>query len=166
MREGIFEKLLTEELDESLRFSELNPTFADVDKADQPHVFARHIGSVVTRALSEISEPPERIRTANAVLALLKSPQEMIVEPAQQLQRLRRDPGPGVLDRTSVRPATPLSEVALLTNAGNGEPSIGHELQAEIASADSVDLVCAFIRWSGVRLLGVSPLEWWGLVAR
>lgn len=153
MREGIFEKLLTEELDESLRFSELNPTFADVDKADQPHVFARHIGSVVTRALSEISEPPERIRTANAVLALLKSPQEMIVEPAQQLQRLRRDPGPGVLDRTSVRPATPLSEVALLTNAGNGEPSIGHELQAEIASADSVDLVCAFIRWSGVRLL-------------
>ena len=37
----------------------------------------------------------------------------------------------------------------LLVN-GEGQPNIGSELRAEIASADSVDLICAFVIWSGV----------------
>ncbi|MGH3936771.1 MAG: phospholipase D-like domain-containing protein, partial [Pseudonocardiaceae bacterium] len=51
-----------------------------------------------------------------------------------------------------MRPATPLSDVALLTNTP-GEPSLGAELRAELASADQVDLLCAFIRWHGIRVL-------------
>ncbi|HTU80202.1 MAG TPA: hypothetical protein VMF09_15730 [Solirubrobacteraceae bacterium] len=49
-------------------------------------------------------------------------------------------------------PATPLSESDLLINA-EGQPNIGSELRAELASADSVDLICAFVIWSGVRQL-------------
>ena len=49
-------------------------------------------------------------------------------------------------------PVTPLSSAALLTNAPE-EPSLGAELRAELASADRVDLLCAFIRWHGVRVL-------------
>lgn len=33
------------------------------------------------------------------------------------------------------------------------EPSVGLTLQAEIPSADRFDLLCAFIKWSGLRLL-------------
>jgi superfamily II DNA or RNA helicase len=47
-------------------------------------------------------------------------------------------------------PETPLSESALLVNAA-GEPSLGHELRRELASADRVDLLCAFVKWSGLR---------------
>jgi len=153
MQEGIFEDLLTEELSERLRRADLLPSFEDIDKADQAHVFARHVGTVVAQVLSGIQEPAQRIARANAIFELLEAPEATIIDPAQHLLRLRRPAAAGVRDRTSIRPATPLSEVALLTNAGNGEPSIGHELPAEMASADSVDLVCAFIRWSGVRLL-------------
>ena len=45
-------------------------------------------------------------------------------------------------------PATPFSQSDLLVNA-DGQPNIGSELKAELASADSVDLLCAFVMWSG-----------------
>jgi HKD family nuclease len=40
----------------------------------------------------------------------------------------------------------------LLVNA-EGQPNVGSELRAELATADSVDFICAFIIWSGVRHL-------------
>lgn len=40
----------------------------------------------------------------------------------------------------------------MLTNS-HGEPSLGAELRAELVSADSVDLLCAFVMWPGIRLL-------------
>ncbi len=49
-------------------------------------------------------------------------------------------------------PATPFSQSDLLVNA-EGQPNIGSELKAELASADRVDLICAFVIWSGVRQL-------------
>jgi len=56
-------------------------------------------------------------------------------------------------------PATPLAASDLLVNA-DGQPNIGSELRAELASAEHVDLICAFVIWSGVvqlrdALLGV-----------
>jgi superfamily II DNA or RNA helicase/HKD family nuclease len=49
-------------------------------------------------------------------------------------------------------PATPFSQSDLLVNA-EGQPNVGSELRAELATADSVDLICAFVIWSGVRHL-------------
>ena len=46
----------------------------------------------------------------------------------------------------------PLTDAALLTNA-HGEPTLGAELRAEIDTADEVDLLCAFVKWHGLRLL-------------
>ncbi|GAC58393.1 putative helicase [Gordonia hirsuta DSM 44140 = NBRC 16056] len=153
MHEGIFEELVTERVRQSLQETDLLASFGDVEKIDQPHVFARHVGNIVAQHLTALKDADDRIAVANRVIQLLDAPHENISRPPRQLLRLHRESAPGAHDRTSVRPTTPLSEVALLTNAGNGEPSIGHELPAEMASADSVDLVCAFIRWSGVRLL-------------
>ena len=62
--------------------------------------------------------------------------------------RRRPDGKPEVIER----PLTPLLDTTLLTNA-RGEPSVGHELRAEVHSTDAIDVVMAFIRWSGVRPL-------------
>ncbi|MBM7368981.1 DUF3427 domain-containing protein [Gordonia hydrophobica] len=153
MQEGIYEKLVTKRLNENLvGLDAFGFDTASVDNADQPHVLARHVSEVVFHHLDSIKDPGKRLSAANRLLADLISDHDLVDEPVRQLTRVHRPAGPGVVDRTAVRPTTPLSEVALLTNA-SGEPSIGHELPAELASADSVDLVCAFIRWSGVRLL-------------
>src|SRR3954449_13447554 len=50
------------------------------------------------------------------------------------------------------RPAIPLTTSALLVN-GRGQPRIGYEVTRELASADHVDLLCAFIKWQGLRVL-------------
>ncbi len=44
------------------------------------------------------------------------------------------------------------SEAALLTNT-KGEPSLGAEVRAELDTADEVDLLIAFVKWHGLRLL-------------
>ena len=50
------------------------------------------------------------------------------------------------------RPLTPLSELALMTNA-KGEPNMASELNAELASADRVDVVMSFVKHSGLNLI-------------
>lgn len=51
-----------------------------------------------------------------------------------------------------VHPGIPLSQSALLVNARD-EYRIGFELKKEIRSADRIDFICSFIKWSGLRLL-------------
>jgi len=51
-----------------------------------------------------------------------------------------------------VHPGIPLSQSALLVNSRD-EYRIGFELKKEIQSADRVDFICSFIKWSGLRLL-------------
>lgn len=50
------------------------------------------------------------------------------------------------------RPGIPLSQSALLVNARD-EYRIGAELKKEIKSADRIDFICSFIKWSGLRLI-------------
>src|ERR1035437_108795 len=49
-------------------------------------------------------------------------------------------------------PAIPFSQSDLLVNA-EGQPNIGSELRAELGTADGLDLIRAFVIWTGVRHL-------------
>jgi HKD family nuclease len=51
--------------------------------------------------------------------------------------------------RTAARPLIPLLDTTLLTNSP-GEPNVGSQVRTEIESSDSIDLVMAFIRTSGL----------------
>lgn len=50
------------------------------------------------------------------------------------------------------RPDTPLARSALLTGT-RIDPSLASQLSKEITAADRVDILCSFIKWSGLRLL-------------
>lgn len=131
---------------------DLRAEFAKVDPADQPHVLARHVYELTRRALEGQTDPSDRIQLLNRVVSLLSTPAAEVDAPARQLQRLALPPGPGVVDIERVRPKTPLSDAALLTNS-TGEPNLAAELRSEIDTADEVDLLCAFVKWHGLRLL-------------
>ncbi len=76
-------------------------------------------------------------------------PSSAIVEGPRQLLTLAEQEAPGVY---ALRPLTPLSETSLITNSSD-DPSLGAELRAELATADRIDLLCAFVKWYGIRVL-------------
>ncbi|MFE1793470.1 DUF3427 domain-containing protein [Streptomyces sp. NPDC059525] len=160
---GVHETLITTALEEHLK--ELIASGAVV--IDEPvnadtaqHVLTRHVAQTVGHILRKLA-PEDRVRATNDILHSLSA-----YEGAQEVTR-PVVPGPrqllAVAESTpvepssptatyAVRPSTPFSDTALLTNSPE-DPSLGSELRAELATADRIDLLCAFVKWTGLRLL-------------
>ena len=153
--EGIFEDLLTGRLAKHLEgLRDLVDSVDDVPKSEAPAALARFLGPAIEAKLSTL-DPEQMVGLSNRILELLDHSDEVLPGP-RNLLSLTRD---GDIRRRSFkRPQTPLSEAALLTN-GRDEPQLRSELLAELSSADSVDLLCAFIKWEGLRLLTESLEE-------
>lgn len=148
---GLYEALITERLNARL-IGSYDTSRKRVDKADLPHILGRHLYQESVRVLAAISEDEGRIRLTNELLALMTSATDPVISPATELHRVTPAPGPGVLTYEDVRPTTPLADAALLTNSQD-EPSLASELRAEIDTSDEVDLLCAFVKWYGLRLV-------------
>lgn len=117
-----------------------------VDDEDFPQYAAHHISRRVKSALAR-ADRDDRVDLANAILRVL---------PDDDLSR-ELHTGPDLLtavfeDAPVQRPSTPLTEAALFTNAV-GTPSLNSELRLEMSSANRVDLLCAFVKWSGITVL-------------
>ncbi len=158
---GLYEALLTERLAGELQAlpDRLVPRIGDLRPADAPNRIALHLARVVERSLADL-DGDERVRAGVALARELietiarstsGSADEAPVTPAQVLHALlarRPDGSADVIEE----PLIPLLDTALLTNAP-GEPHVGRQVQAEIDSADAIDVVMAFIRWTGIAPL-------------
>ncbi len=152
LAEGLYELLHTEDLTARMETQpELQAAFETVADDLSPEVLARYIANQARRALAAAA-PADRVAVANSILSDLQGA-ALIQAGPQQLTSLF--PPEGLAARQVFRPSTSFSRPALLTN-GKDDPSLASELNAELASADRVDMLCAFIRWSGLRLLGKS----------
>lgn len=153
MPAGLYQSVVTRDLDQTLqRLARLTPDCRTVDDADVPHVLSRHVAAAVEHALRSTRSRDHRLTIVNRILEQLESLDEQVVAPPSQLLRLAGQTRPGMVAMPAVRPATPLADAALLTNA-HGEPNLGGELRAELDTSDDVDLLCAFVKWHGIRLL-------------
>ncbi|MEA2493338.1 MAG: hypothetical protein QOJ29_1249, partial [Thermoleophilaceae bacterium] len=156
--EGLHESVVTRDLatrvDSDLQF---RADLATVHEPDQAHVLSRHVAERVRHYLAGIRDSDRRLAATNELLAALEALDGAVEAPVRQLLSVRTPNVPGTLPRFNIRPKTPFNDTALLTNA-HGEPSLASELRAELDSADSVDLLCAFVMWHGLRLLE-KPLQ-------
>jgi superfamily II DNA or RNA helicase/HKD family nuclease len=146
---GLYELLSTDSLAHRLN-SDLDhqPIFLQVENEDVPDILTRHVSDAVRQALAA-AKPALRVGLANRLLQELSTTDRIVDGPAQ-LQSLHR---PDALKRRQLRrPTIKLSDSALLTNSKD-DPNLAAELRAEMESADTVDLLCAFVRWTGLRLL-------------
>jgi hypothetical protein len=132
-----------------------------LDPAEAPQRLARYLRQLSETALASLPEAQrqqQQLALVNRIVALLHQQIPSAIHPGDQLhpsarllQELRATPLlPGEAPIT--RPLIPLADGTLLINAPS-EPSVGLALQTECPSADRIDLLCAFIRWSGLRLL-------------
>jgi superfamily II DNA or RNA helicase len=134
---------MTAGLEALIRASGLETQVDPVDPAEATEVLAAHLEKVATRVLDSL--PVERrLAVANGVLATLTDDAGDL---AAAGPRMLHSVGPA-----TTRPQNPLRRADLLINARH-EPALHEELKAEMASADRVDLLCAFIKWQGLRLL-------------
>jgi superfamily II DNA or RNA helicase/HKD family nuclease len=154
---GLYEQLITlrfQQQMEELAGLGWHPVSDAVGRESVPHVLARHVAGTVRRVLQNLPAE-ERVYAANHILesiSTLEGAQEwvdLVAEGPRQLLALTRQEAPGVF---AVRPGIPLSDTALITNAPE-DPSLGFELRAELATADRVDLLCAFVKWHGLRII-------------
>lgn len=150
MQPGLHERLWTDEVASELDAVDVGRVHtSDVDDADQAHVLARHIYDEALRALNRAKGAEARLALANDLVSRLDG-RAVASAPTRQLVRI--DGATAGPTYGASRPTTPLAEAALLTNAP-GEPGLGAELRLEIDTADEVDLLCAFVKWHGLRLL-------------
>lgn len=158
MDTGVYESLLTEHLHAQLaQHPDLHPDFATVDDAEQALAIARYLAPIIERSLRSARTVEDRIGLAHQILDLLPATftdgAVLHINESGKITRLDEVRNAQALGGNRLpRPATPFSDAALMTN-GRGEPTLAAELRSELASADRVDLLCAFVKWQGLRLL-------------
>jgi superfamily II DNA or RNA helicase/HKD family nuclease len=169
---GLYERLITRalraKLDALEREGAAVARVAPLDPAEAHARLARHVEGIVARVLRDLHDSDRSARqadVANRIVALLAVDpetrdrvldEEAVAHPPQELHALRPVTGDPAHDRDVERPIGPMSAADLLVNA-RGEPALVHALAREIPSADGIDLLCAFVRWHGLRLL-MEPL--------
>ncbi len=162
---GLHEALVTEALRIRIELARARGwlvEWKEIDDASLAVMLARHIHDRARERIEAIPQSTEhrnrqQVVMANRVLEALAEYSTSI-----DASSLKVDPEPRVLlevDRPGkaqrsgrARPGIPLTSSALLVNA-HRELQIGTQVSLEITSADRIDLLCAFVRWAGVRLI-------------
>lgn len=172
---GAYEHVVTRGMQQQL--ARLDPDLVQrvtLDPADAHEALTRHIATLARRALRTVpGHGPDRlarqVQLANRLADVIKAALPRAVEPDDLVAAshelltaiAERPPAPEPVT-FPIRPETPLAAGALLVN-GRRQPRIGTEVSREMASVDQVDLLCAFIKWQGLRLVEEAVRE---LIAR
>lgn len=156
---GISDQVVTEELAAQLT-EELEHVLSQLDSAEADRRIGQYVAETVARVVRGLPTEHRAQRAAelaNQVIALLAAEVERVdlgpgdrlqIPPERHLASYKSGLGVG----EPQRPVTPLSDTVLFTNA-SAEPSLASEIARELASADQVDALIAFVKWSGLRLI-------------
>lgn len=163
---GLYETPITAELEQALRpIDAALKEIAPLDRASSPRALARLVQHRMAHALAALGKGDdddplaEQLALTNQVLTLLQSvegsgahPGHHLAPPARSLNAIKTPAVALGQHLTPVRPELPLSTSDLMTN-GHRDVALGPEVKRELASADRVDLLLSFLKWSGLRLV-------------
>jgi superfamily II DNA or RNA helicase/HKD family nuclease len=156
---GLYETILDAALNE--RLSGIDGRLIDrrvLRSADASDRIAQHLARLLRRALDSVPDGDRVAVGVDVVRRLLREVSERIPQSnaAEGAPLVSGEALYGIGDwrpdgsvRMPLGPLIPLLDTTLLTNAP-GEPRVGRQLLTEIESADTIDLVMAFVRRSGL----------------
>lgn len=150
---GLYEQLVTRQMDPLVHAPGRVPDLAAVEPDAAPDLLARHVHDAVRRALATLPDVDAQLALTNRILALLARDRPLDVDPSDAVTR---DVLLSLLDADQVglgegrlqRPGIPLRHSELIVN-GPRDLRVGLEIVRELPSADRVDLLMSFVKWSG-----------------
>ena len=165
---GLYEQVINNALTSELSgIPEARKSIAPIDKAEAAKVLAQYLADVVQKGMENVldngGDLSAQIELANQIVALIQNTTQEadfaslgVDQRAEQLLALLREQDPrlaaGKTAADLSRPETSIAQSSLFTGAIH-EPQMYTELKKEILSADRIDMLVSFIKWSGLRLL-------------
>ena len=165
---GLYEQVINNQLNSELsEIPEACKAVAPIDKAEASKVLTQYLADVVQKGLDNVldngGDISAQIALINQIVDLIQSTTQEadfaalgVDLRAEQLLALLRESDPRVaVGKTAadmIRPESSIAQSSLFTGATQ-EPQLYIELKKEIASADRIDMLVSFIKWSGLRLL-------------
>lgn len=174
MPPGLYEQVINTALNRELsEIPDARKSVAPIDKAEASKVLAQYLADVVQKGLENVVDNGGDISTqislANQIVTLIQNTTQeadfaalSVDQRAEQLLALLREQDPRLaVGKTAAnlsRPETSIAQSSLFTGAIH-EPQMYTELKKEIVSANRIDMLVSFIKWSGLRLLMDQLLE-------
>ncbi len=156
---GLYDQLLTKQLEAEALEQGFDLRLRELDSSSAHVVIGQYLERLLARALSVIPEadrPAAQVTLANEIIRWLLSKKQdglvdgdIISEKSTLLASVSDDKPPLSAEDC---PLIPLNTSELFVN-GRNEPRLGEELRREILSADRIDLLCAFVKWYGLRVI-------------
>lgn len=160
---GLYEQVMNQYFQSMIRSDQQYNSTPIHESEDIPSLLAHYLTPVLKKSLTILEEKHEpvknQIERCNEIINQLS-----LWTGEEYLNKCRVTPEGEILlsvadtqgsDRginPLPRPITSLSQSSLFTGSRD-EPSLLQELKAEIASADRIEMLVSFIKWSGIRLL-------------
>ena len=165
---GLYEQVINNALTGELaEIPEARKSVAPIDKAEASKVLAQYLADVVQKGLDNVldngGDISAQIGLTNQIVDLIQHTTKEadfaalgVDRRAEQLLALLRETDPRLaVGKTAAdieRPETSIAQSSLFTGAVH-EPQMFTELKKEIVSADRIDMLVSFIKWSGLRLI-------------
>ena len=169
MKTGLYEEIVSLAISKKFK----NDTFLEETKTlevvDSHDYLSQYIYKLLAQGLSQVksekgltndkqkieSKLQQQVLICNEIIEVLKNNRiddfedSKISKPARQLVSLIENIP---TTKSLIRPETPLALGALLTGT-HQDPSMISQVKKEIASANKIDMLVSFIKWSGVMLM-------------
>jgi len=165
LNEGLYEQVINK-LFES-KFQELQSIYAinreKIDEEESSDIFAAYLQKIIKKVFNQLKKKDILINQrdlSNKLIEFLITHTKdenlrkylITTETELLLSILHKTINNQDLQKHPIRPQSPLSKSFIFTGAEQ-EPSLYNELKKEIISANQIDILMSFIRWSGVRML-------------
>lgn len=167
LKQGLYEQVVNTEIKDELRqLPEDSKHIEKIDAAESSSVLTQYLSEVVHKGLDRIAgdDISAQLNLVNKIVDLISQETAQddlrdftVDDEGEQLFALlsRDDPMMRIGQKKAKdlpRPETSIAQSSLFTGAVH-EPQMFSELKKEIASADRVDMLVSFVKWSGLRLI-------------
>ena len=163
LKPGLYEQIISRKLSSELsNISDECKETEKIDTAEAPLALSEYVARALRSTLETMpGNMEEQVTLVNRILAMLAEKREDLldtgVDPrAEVLLQVLSEKDPLLITRRASlplpRPETSMASSSLFTGSAH-EPKMFSELQKEIASADRIDMLVSFVKWSGLRLI-------------